>query len=196
VDILKSYTDQAVVDTVRRALQHLNGLMDASDEAAGEAKNASLSIADAKSSGSEISSARPRRQSKDVSQSYSSESSSGKQGPAADRASFKTSSSSSSLLADISPPSHSTKRDQSSKQLHDDAVDSLSHKASALPPRSPRASAADSQPNERRGSGLSQSHSAFQLGDSTHKRLSALAAALDAGDAVGKLMAEMLVSKK
>jgi hypothetical protein len=190
VDILKSYTDQAVVDTVRRALQHLNGLMDASDgegmEAPTGSKNVPLAIADGKS--------HSRRQSKDVSQSYSAESDSTKR---AERASFKTSSSSSSLLlVDATPPGYS-KCEQSSKRLQEDAGDSQSHKAPTLPPRSPRVSSSGhSQPAEGRGGGLSQSHSAFQLGDSTHKRLSALAAALDAGDAVGKLMAEMLVSKK
>jgi hypothetical protein len=170
VDILKSYTDQTVVDNVRKALLHLNGLMDegVSGQAMGDGEQKPVEETE-----------RPRRLSKDVSQSYSSESSA----PSVSRGPFKTSSSSSSLLPSDASLSGKVKREHSSKRSHDFAEDSHSQKASQPPLRSPRAASSG------------DSHSS-PAGSSTHKRLSALAAALDAGDAVGKLMAEMLVSKK
>eukprot|EP01034_Spumella_vulgaris_P025161 gene25161-31585_t len=183
VDILKSYTDQTVVDNVRKALLHLNGLMDASEEgvsgkARGEEENMKAAPISAEKDKSEAGGERPRRLSKDVSQSYSADSSV----PPALRGPFKTSSSSSALLSDGVSLSAKSKREHSSKRAHELAEDLSPRKSSTNPPlRSPQTASSDSHSSPA---------------GSTHKRLSALAAALDAGDAVGKLMAEMLVSKK
>lgn len=199
VDVLKAYGggDRGAIDSVRRKLLSLNGYI------------AEASAGMSSAAGGELGSGhRHRRNSKDLrrqgSDHHVGETADGakaglplgRQWSAVGHAALRSSSSSSSGLIARDAGGHEEgaavvpMRSRAGSRLS--ALEVLSPRKS---PRSPRGGTDAPQHGVEGGAHLSQSRSASQLGSKENTRLSALAAALDAGDAVGRLMAEMLVGR-